>query len=64
MSKVITDIGKRWELGLDHHPKSEEVRKLMSKLGSGMDFGGDGDDGEELLYYLDIYFELEDERIK
>ena len=61
---VETDIEKRWEQGLEHHYKSMEVAKIIKKADTdGMwSFGGDGDNGEELLYYLDIYFEQEDEK--
>lgn len=68
-SKVITDINKRWEDGIFHHPKSEEIYKALEEI----DFkynndsfcwksGGDGDNGEELMYLLDIHFEREDEK--
>ena len=50
----------RWEAGVDHHPMSERVGKfLYAQDTHGMwDFGGDGDNGEELLYQLDPFFEL------
>jgi len=65
---VETDITKRWEEGIDHHPKSEELYAEIAHL----DFkygddrfcfksGGDGDNGEHLMYLLDIYFEQKDE---
>lgn len=64
---VEKDITKRWETGTPHHPKSDE---LMSAL-AGIDFsycgdyfnwkvGGDGDNGETLMYQMDIYFECID----
>jgi len=64
---VEYDINKRWENGTDHHPKSEELFKRIADI----DFkhcndyfcwksGGDGDNGETLMYILDIIFE-EDE---
>lgn len=64
---VETDINKRWEEGTDHHPESI---KLMDAL-SYIDFnccndyfdwntGGDGDNGETLMYEMDIYFEVQD----
>jgi len=64
MRKVETNINKRWEEGIDHHPKSVEIFKSIAandwKYGD--DFfcfksGGDGDNGEHLMYLLDIYFE-------
>lgn len=62
---VETDINKRWEQGLPHHEKSLEIKKIIRKADTDghWDFGGDGDNGEELLYYLDIYFEQEDEKV-
>ena len=63
-NKVETDINKRWENNIPHHPKSEELFKAIAKIDYelGGDFfcwksGGDGDNGEHLMYELDIYFE-------
>lgn len=64
---VETDINKRWETGMEHHPESE---KLMAAIET-LDFifmndyfcwktGGDGDNGEQLMYLMDIYFEARD----
>ena len=64
---IETDVNIRWEKGTDHHPKSED---LMEHL-MGIDFvfvddhfcwkkGGDGDNGEALMYEMDMYFELMD----
>lgn len=52
----------RWEQGLDHHPQSEEIYQFISALDAAtndeFDFksGGDGDNGESLMYLLDCYF--------
>jgi len=60
------DVNKRWENGIPHHPKSMEIERIIREadrmVDSSLDmrFGGDGDNGEELLYVLDIYFEEED----
>lgn len=60
---VERDINARWEAGTDHHPKSVElfdaIRKIDEQNGGGSDWrsGGDGDNGEQLMYQLDIYFE-------
>ena len=62
---VEMDINKRWEQGLPHHPKSIEIFKWLSEF----DFkycqdsfcwksGGDGDNGETLMFQLDVFFEL------
>ena len=64
---VEIDVNKRWEEDIEHHPKSIE---LMDKLKE-IDFkygddhfcwktGGDGDNGEILMYEMDIYFERKD----
>ena len=29
---VERDINKRWENGIDHHPKSEELFKAIAKI--------------------------------
>ena len=61
---VETDISKRWEEGQEHHPESV---KLMTALAAidfafGDDYfcwktGGDGDNGEAMMYLMDIYFD-------
>lgn len=68
---IETDINKRWEQGMDHHPKSEALFKALAAidLAHGDDYfcwksGGDGDNGEHLMYELDIHFEREDEKAK
>ena len=59
---VERDINKRWEQSLDHHPKSISLFKALEKvdLKHGWKSGGDGDNGEMLMYQLDIIFECED----
>lgn len=61
---VERNISTRWEQGLDHHPKSVELFNALAKIDFtlGGDYfcwksGGDGDNGEHLMYELDIYFE-------
>lgn len=55
--------GERWEQGIDHDPRSEEIYKAIAKI----DFeecsdsfcfknGGDGDNGETLMFLMDCYF--------
>lgn len=64
---VERNITKRWEQGIAHHPKSEELFKRLAIIDwqYGGDFfcwksGGDGDNGEILMYELDIVFECLD----
>lgn len=64
---IERDINKRWEQGIDHHPNSVELFKALERIDSqyGGDYfcwksGGDGDNGEQLMYELDIYFECRD----
>lgn len=66
---VETDINKRWENGVEHHPKSVEMANVIFDMDwkYGDDYfcwkkGGDGDNGEHLMYLLDIYFEQQDEQ--
>ena len=67
---IETNINTRWELGLPHHPKSlamlQDLNALDFALLNGyFDFrtGGDGDNGETLMYLLDVKFECEDANI-
>lgn len=56
-------LEQRWERGIPHHPKSVELYKKLDKLdfenGDVFCFksGGDGDNGEHLMYLLDMIFE-------
>ena len=66
---VEYDINKRWEEGTPHHPKSEELFKKIQEVdfiwnGDAFcwKYGGDGDNGESLMYVLDIIFEEEDKK--
>ncbi len=65
---VEYNITKRWEDGTDHHPKSVELYNAIATLDfeHGSDSfcfksGGDGDNGEHLMYLMDIFFEEMDE---
>ena len=62
----LTDLN-RWEDGIDHHDKSERIVRFMAEH----DFydyndsmcikvGGDGDNGEAMMYIMDAFFEMED----
>lgn len=61
------DINKRWQAGTPHHPESVRLFRRLEQI----DFhhvndyfcwksGGDGDNGETLMYELDIVFEERD----
>jgi hypothetical protein len=56
---------KRWEEGVPHHPMSERLMKFLSEhdfhdYGDyfGWKIGGDGDNGETLMFQMDAFFEL------
>lgn len=54
---------QRWEEGIEHHPESVRLYKELAQLdfenGDAFWFqsGGDGDNGEHLMYLLDMIFE-------
>ena len=63
----FTGIEERWEKGIPHDPRSIEMYKFIELLdyercgdSFGFKSGGDGDNGENLMYLMDIYFELKD----
>lgn len=67
LTGVETDIGKRWEQGTPHHPEAERMARQIGEIDFHLcddsmcwKFGGDGDNGENLLYALDIIFEARD----
>lgn len=60
-------IGDRWENGIQHHPKSVQIMKHLESIDFqlyndyfGWTSGGDGDNGETLMYQLDVFFEAQD----
>lgn len=65
ISKISKNsIDKRWESGDNHHPKSVKlfnlIRAVDDRCNDGsFDWkaGGDGDNGESLMYCLDEIFE-------
>ena len=66
---INLDPNSRWERGAEHHPKASELMDHIMALDFEFndDFfcwkrGGDGDNGEFLLYLLDMFFELQDEQ--
>jgi len=66
LTGVEANLDKRWESGMEHHPKSMEIRRHICQIEKlnggdvGLDFGGDGDNGETVLFLLDIIFEARD----
>ena len=57
----------RWEEGIDHHPMSERLMRFVAEhdfkdYNDAMQWsvGGDGDNGESLMYEMDAFFELLD----
>jgi hypothetical protein len=62
--KISIPLNERWERGIPHHPKSIELYEFIANMDfeHGGDFfcfksGGDGDNGEVLMWYMDEYFE-------
>ena len=54
---------ERWEQGIDHDPRSEKLVRAMAKIDFEVNddelcikMGGDGDNGETMMYLLDCYF--------
>lgn len=63
------DYGDRWSRGIPHNPKSEELVRRIADIdfycfGDYFNFkiGGDGDNGETLMYMLDIYFDEQEKK--
>lgn len=57
----------RWVDGIPHHPKSKRLMGFLAKhdIEDWGDYfkwkiGGDGDNGETLMYQMDAFFELLD----
>jgi len=67
-SKLGLTQKDRWELGLDHHPKTTRLVKFLLEHdfkdyddSFQWNIGGDGDNGETLSYQLDAFFEYMDQ---
>ena len=63
-------INERWEQGKAHDPRSIAIYKSIEVIDfkEGNDYfcfksGGDGDNGEHLMYLFDIHFERKDQTI-
>jgi hypothetical protein len=74
MSEIVqgieTCMNARWENGVDHHPESEKIIRALRDLDGKLlnyaldiNVGGDGDNGETMMYLLDVYFEAKDKGI-
>ena len=64
---IETDINRRWEADTPHHKSSEHLFNILADIDRvyGNDYfcwksGGDGDNGEHLMYEMDIHFEQEE----
>jgi hypothetical protein len=57
----MSDIQRRWEQGIPHHPLSLELMEHMQRMdtrdAADLRTGGDGDNGETLMYLMDSFFE-------
>jgi hypothetical protein len=67
----LTDTNARWENGTDHHAMSQRIMNFLQDIDYNdcddsfcWKCGGDGDNGEELMYQLDAFFELMDKEVK
>lgn len=70
MSKLPT-LDERYESGIEHDPRSEAMYKFIADLdyeeggdSLGLKSGGDGDNGEQLLYLFDCWFAKQDQTMK
>lgn len=59
----VLNVTERWEQGIEHEEKSVKLFNAIRKIDEehGGDYfcfksGGDGDNGEHLMYLLDIHF--------
>lgn len=59
---IEIDCNVRWENGTAHHPKSEELMRFLAKFDFdevddyfGWNVGGDGDNGETMMYEMDVF---------
>jgi len=65
--KTETNLTKRWEKGTEHHPRSRALYRRIEDMDFALNSdslclksGGDGDNGESLMFLLDTIFEAED----
>lgn len=65
---IEKSIIRRWQSGRPHHPETQSLFASLRAIDEewGGNFfnwksGGDGDNGEHLMYEMDIHFESMDE---
>jgi hypothetical protein len=63
------EYGDRWSKGIPHNPKSIELMERIAEIDFHLfndyfmfKMGGDGDNGETLMYMLDIYFDEQEKK--
>lgn len=61
----------RWEEGCPHNPKSVQLMEFLREhdIKDYYDYfqwkiGGDGDNGEQLMYEMDAFFDLDDQKLR
>lgn len=64
-------INQRWEKGIPHNPQSVAIFKAIAKIDFeecddffGFKSGGDGDNGEHLMYLMDEWFDAQPAPLK
>lgn len=69
--KKVNPVNELWENGVPHDPRSVAIYDSISKIDyeeNGDEFGfksgGDGDNGETLMYLLDVHFSRLDKKAK
>lgn len=69
--KKVEELGlinpNRWDEGVEHHPMSEKLVSFMADHDYNdyddamcIKTGGDGDNGEHMMYLMDAFFEMLD----
>lgn len=69
MTSKIRTPNQRWEAGTPHDPRSEEIYRGIAEIDFNLNndsfcwkSGGDGDNGESLMYLMDEHFQRQDEQ--
>jgi hypothetical protein len=65
--RIILEVESRWGNGIDHHKMSIRLMKFLQEIdyNDNNDLfcwksGGDGDNGEDLMFEMDAFFEYLD----